>query len=201
MESVRALPYPTLVQAVSPKAGEGIRLAEAVAMSVFIGLCAQIQVFLPGTPVPLTGQTLAVLLSGALLGSRWGAAAVVAYLMEGSLGMPFFAGGAFGAAHLVGPSGGYLLGFLPAAWLTGRLAQRGWDRTPVKAAAMMALGSLVILACGTAGLSRFVPAGGLLAAGVLPFLPGDAVKIVLAASALPFGWSVLGRFGSPSKGR
>lgn len=169
------------------------RWAEAAAFSLLTGLCAQLEIRLPWTPVPITGQTFATLYAGALLGAHWGALSVAMYLAEGCLGLPFFAGGAAGAAHLIGPSGGYLLGFAPAAWLVGRLAERGWDRSPDTAAAMMALGSCAILACGLAGLARFAPAGDLLALGLYPFVPGDLFKIALSAAALPLGWRLLGR--------
>ncbi|MBI4424938.1 MAG: biotin transporter BioY [Elusimicrobia bacterium] len=169
----------------SAQASPGLRVAEALAFSFVIGLCAQIRIALPFTPVPITGQTLAVLGAGAVLGSRFGVLAVLFYLAEGILGLPFFAGGASGGGHFFGPTAGYLLGFLPAAGLTGWLAARGWDRTPARAAAMTALGSGVVFACGLAGLAGFVPAGALLQAGLLPFLPGDFVKIAIAAAAVP----------------
>lgn len=171
------------------------RLADAavvVVMSWMIALCAQVQIPLPFTPVPLTGQTLAVLYAGALLGSRRGAAAAGLYLLQGSCGLPFFAGGAAGLLHFLAPSGGYLAGFVPAAYVTGLLAERGWDRGPLKALAMMLLGSLVIFAFGLAGLSRFLPADQLLAQGLFPFLAGDLAKSSLSAALLPLGRRWLG---------
>lgn len=165
--------------------------AAAVLASLFIALCAQVSVPLPFTPVPLTGTTLGVLYAGALLGSRRGAAAVLLYLLEGSLGLPFFAGGASGFLHFAGPTGGYLVGFVPAAFVTGLLAERGWDRTAVKAFAMMLLGSAVLFAFGLAGLARFVPAGSLLAQGLLPFLPGDLIKSAASAALLAAGRRLL----------
>ena len=163
----------------------GVRIAEALAFSFLIGLAAQVHIALPFTPVPITGQTLAVLGGGAVLGPGYGMLAALFYLMEGSLGLPFFAGGASGARYLLGPSAGYLLGFPVAAAVTGFLSSRGWDRTPAKAAAAAAIGSVVVFACGVAGLSRFLPASKLLAAGVMPFLAGDAVKIAIAAGVVP----------------
>lgn len=183
----------TLSDAVFPEAGRLGRACEVLAMSAVIALGAQIQVPLPFTPVPMTGQTFGVLMAGILLGARGGALAVAAYLAEGLLGMPFFAGGAAGPLVLAGPSGGYLIGFLPAAWLAGMLAERGWDRTPLRAAAAMLIGSFAIFAFGLVGLARFVPASGLLQAGLLPFLPGDLLKAGLAAAALPGAWRLLGR--------
>ncbi|MBI4345882.1 MAG: biotin transporter BioY, partial [Elusimicrobia bacterium] len=129
--------------------------------------------------------TLAVLGGGAVLGPAYGLLAAVFYLVEGSLGLPFFAGGASGAHHLLGPSAGYLFGFPLAAAVTGWFSRRGWDRTPALAAGAAALGSAVVFTCGVIGLSRFLPASELFAAGVLPFLAGDAVKISLAAGVIP----------------
>lgn len=183
----------TLSAAVFPESGRFGRAVEALAMSAVIAAGAQLEVRLPFSPVPVTGQTFGVLLAGLLLGPGWGTAAVAAYLVEGLLGMPVFAGGAAGPAHLAGPTAGYLAGFLPAAWVAGRLAERGWDRTPASAAAAMLLGSAVIFSCGLLNLARFLPAGALLGAGLLPFLPGDILKAGMAAAALPGAWKLLGR--------
>jgi biotin transport system substrate-specific component len=170
--------------------------ALVVGFSLLTALAAQVVVPLPWTPVPLTGQTFAVLLTGSLLGPRLGALAMLAYLAEGASGLPFFRGGAGGAAHLLGPTAGYLFAFPAAAYVTGRMAERGWDRRFLTAAAAMALGSAVILACGWGWLTLFYRgAAEALAAGVLPFLAGDVVKIALAAAALPAGWAVLRRAG------
>jgi biotin transport system substrate-specific component len=192
MKAAHAVRFPTLADAVLPPAG---LLRDALAVSVaslFIALCARLEIRLPFTPVPLTGSTLGVLYAGAVLGSRRGAAAVALYLLEGAAGLPVFAGGAAGAWHFAGPTGGYLLGFPVGAFVTGLLAERGWDRRPATAFAMTALGSLPILTLGAIGLSLFVPAGAVLASGVLPFLPGDLIKSALAAGLLPFGWRLLG---------
>lgn len=183
----------TLADGFLPAGHLAAEAAAVAVMSWLIALCAQIQIPLPFTPVPLTGQTLAVLYAGALLGSRRGAAAAGLYLLQGSCGLPFFAGGAAGFAVLVGPTGGYLAGFVPAAFFTGLLAERGWDRTPLRAFSMMLLGSAVIFACGLAGLSKFLPPAQLLSKGLLPFLPGDLVKAGLSAALLPIGRRRLGR--------
>lgn len=169
-------------------------VALVVAFSLLTALAAQVVVPLPWTPVPLTGQTFAVLLTGALLGSRLGALALVAYLVEGAVGLPFFRAGAGGVGHLFGPTGGYLLAFPAAAFVTGYLAERGWDKRYIPAAAAMALGSLVILAGGWAWLTiLFRTAEEAFRLGVAPFLIGDLVKIALAAAALPAGWAILRR--------
>ncbi|HJQ32296.1 MAG TPA: biotin transporter BioY [Pyrinomonadaceae bacterium] len=168
-----------------------------VGFSLLTAAAAQVVVPLPWTPVPLTGQTFAVLLTGALLGPRLGALAMLAYLAEGAAGLPFFRGGAGGPAHLLGPTAGYLVAFPAAAYVTGYLAERGWDRRFATAAAAMALGSLVILACGWAWLGILNGnAASAFRLGVAPFLVGDVVKIALAAAALPAGWKLLRRTGS-----
>ncbi|MDT5271910.1 MAG: biotin transport system substrate-specific component [Acidobacteriota bacterium] len=165
-----------------------------VGFSLLTAAAAQLVVPLPWTPVPLTGQTFAVLLTGALLGPRLGALAMLAYLAEGAAGLPFFRGGAGGVGHFSGATAGYLLAFPAAAYVTGHLAERGWDRRFVTAAAAMALGSLVILACGWAWLAlMFKGSAEAFRLGVAPFLPGDVLKVALAAAVLPSGWALLHR--------
>jgi biotin transport system substrate-specific component len=165
--------------------------------SFVVGMSAQLALRLPWTPVPITLQTSAVFLAGAALGGRRAALAMLAYLLEGAAGLPFFAGGAAGLGHLLGPSGGYLLGFVPAAFVIGSLAERGWDRTPVRALASMLFGSAVLFACGLAQLAFFVPRDQLLQAGLVPFIVGDVVKVLAAAGLLPALWKLLGRAHVP----
>lgn len=150
------------------------------------------QVQAPLAPVPITLQTLALMVISAVLGAKRGALTQAAYLLTGLCGAPVFAGFKAGPAALIGPTGGYLLAFIPAAFLIGMLAQKGWDKSFFKSAVMMLLGSLVIWLLGSLHLSLFV--GGLSQAmtlGVLPFLPGDAIKIALAAGCLPGLWTLL----------
>lgn len=163
--------------------------------SLLVALSAQLVVYLPFTPVPITGQTLGVLLVGATLGARRGAAALALYLAEGAVGLPFFAGGMAGAAVLLGPTGGYLLAFPLAAFVTGRAADRGWDRRGLTTAAAMSLGAAVIFAGGLAWLSFFVGWERVWVAGLVPFLPGALLKIIVASAALPLAWRLLGRRG------
>jgi len=171
-------------------------VALVVAFSLFVALSAQVVIPLPFTPVPITLQTFAVLLTGALLGSRLGALALVLYLAEGAMGLPFFRGGNGGALYLaVSPTAGYLLAYPVAAFLTGWLAERGWDKRFLTAAAAIALGSAVVLFGGWLGLLRFYGAGQAFALGVTPFIVGDIIKIALAAAALPSGWALLRRKG------
>lgn len=190
MPAVRTL---TLADVAWPRAGFARDFLLVVGASVATALAAQIAVPLPWSPVPLTGQTFAVLLSGALLGARRAFLAQALYLAEGSLGLPVFAGGAAGAIKLAGPTGGYLIAFPLAAALTGWLAERSWDRRFVTTFAALLLGSAVIFAAGLIGLSRYVPADRLLTVGLLPFLPGDLIKSALAAAAFPTMWRVVNR--------
>ena len=164
-----------------------------IGFSLLTALSAQIVI--PIGPVPITGQTFAVLLTGALLGSRLGAMAMIAYLIEGASGLPFFVGGAAGLAHLLGPTGGYLVAFPAAAFITGAFAEQGWDRRYFTAVAAMAVGSVLIILCGALWFS-FVTRTSPLAVfqfTVLKFIPGDIVKILLAAAVLPSGWKLLKR--------
>jgi biotin transport system substrate-specific component len=168
----------------------------AIVFSLFIAACAQFT--LPLGDVPITGQTFAVLLTGALLGSRLGAAAVAAYLIEGAVGLPFFAAGGSGLVRFFGPTGGYLVAFPAAAFITGAFAEHGWDKRYHTAAAAMAIGSAVILLSGWAWYSVITntPLDISFKLAVMRFLPGDVIKIALAAAVLPTGWALLKRKAS-----
>jgi biotin transporter BioY len=163
------------------------------AFSLLTALAAQ--VVIPIGPVPITGQTFAVLLTGALLGSRLGAMAMIVYLIEGASGLPFFYGGHGGLAHLFGPTGGYLVAFPAGAFITGAFAENGWDKRFPTAVAAMAVGSTLILLAGWAWFALLTQTPMLTAfkVSVAPHLIGDLIKIVLAAGALPLGWAVLKR--------
>ncbi len=161
--------------------------------SLFVALSAQIALPLPFSPVPVTGQTLAVLLVGALLGSRRGALSVLAYLAEGAMGLPVFAAGGAGILWLLGPTGGYLFGFIPAAFITGLLAERGWDRRIGSTLVMMLAGNLTLYALGVPYLASYVGLDRALALGFVPFIVGDLCKWLLAAALLPSGWRLLQR--------
>lgn len=145
--------------------------------------------------VPITGQTLAVLLAGLLLGSVRGALSQIVYLLVGLTGIPFWfaAGGALGVARLIGPTGGYLIGFVFAAFLVGKLAERGWDKKIKTAILAMLIGNIVIYIFGLSRLANFIPLKGLLIAGLYPFILGDALKILLAGLVLPMGWRFIKR--------
>ena len=164
-----------------------------IVFSLFIAACAQFSIQIG--PVPITGQSFAVLLTGALLGSRLGAMAVIAYLIEGAVGLPFFAGGGAGIVRFFGPTGGYLVAFPAAAFITGAFAEHGWDKRYLTAVAAMAIGSAVILLGGLAWFTILTntPPVAAFKLAVLPFLVGDVVKIALAAAVLPTGWALLKR--------
>ena len=162
-------------------------VALIIGASLFIALGAQFRFYLPFSPVPVTTQTLAVLLIGALLGPRRGIVAVLLYLMQGLIGLPIFAGGESGIAGLLGPTGGYLLGFIAAAYVTGRLIEQGWDRNLGTTFAALALGNIVIYVFGLSWLMMFVSSESVLALGLWPFVPGDLVKLACASIALSAG--------------
>jgi biotin transport system substrate-specific component len=197
---MQTTPHLTMAGALLPRAGLTTKAALAVVFSLLIALSAQ-PTFEIG-PVPVSLQTLTVLLTGALLGSRLGALTVGLYLLEGVAGLPVFAGGnsawsvaRTGGPYILGSTAGYLVGFVGAAYLVGWLAERGWTRSMLLTALAMVLGNLVIYVCGLLNLVRFVPPPAVFAAGLLPFLPGDAIKIALAMLLLPGGWKALEALG------
>jgi biotin transport system substrate-specific component len=157
---------------------QGLRFAAFALLGSAI-LAASAQVAVPFWPVPATLQTLAVLMLGAFGGARLGVASVALYLAEGALGLPVFAGGAAGIAALMGPTAGYLIGFLPAAWIAGR-ARGGW----IRSGAVLLMAHLVIFVPGLIWLASFVGAERALVAGFVVFIPGTIVKTGLALAAL-----------------
>jgi biotin transport system substrate-specific component len=164
-----------------------------IAGSLFVALAAQIAIPLPFSPVPITGQTFAVALTGALLGGRRGALALLAYLTEGAVGLPFFAGGAGGVAVLTGYTAGYLMGFMVAAFVVGSLCERGWDRRLATLALTLLIGDTLILLFGVTWLARFIGTGQAIEKGLIPFLPGDLFKIALAALVITGMWGWIKR--------
>lgn len=165
----------------------------------FVGLAAQVAVPLPFTPVPVTGQTFAVLMVGAALGSVRGLVSMAIYMVAGLAGVPWYANGstAFGEGGALAPSFGYIIGFVAAAALVGRLAERGWTRTPWQTAGAMILGNVVIYAIGMTWLkfSLDMPWGVAISKGVAPFLIGDGLKVLLAAGLFPVAWLGLRKAG------
>jgi biotin transport system substrate-specific component len=185
-------------------------VALVVGGSLVVAGLAQVYITLPFTPVPITGQTLGVLLVGTSLGWMRGAAAMLLYLLWGAIGLPFFAEGESGTAILgfASANGGYLWGFVVAALVVGWLAQQGWDRRPGSALGAMLIGEIIIFTTGVVWLAYAldVPITGAVGGdpdaldfGLYPFIVGDVIKLLLAAGLLPTAWRLLGRDRSPSR--
>jgi biotin transport system substrate-specific component len=169
-----------------------------VAVGVLLtAAAAQVVIPLPFTPVPITGQTFAVLLLGAAYGSARGAGTMLAYLAVGAAGVPVFTEASGGVEVFQGATVGYLLAFPIAALAVGALARRGWDRKVLGMAVAFVVGSLIIYGVGVPGLAAVTgwPLGEAVAKGAVPFLVGDAVKALLAAATLPLAWKLLGERG------
>lgn len=185
----------TLVKRMWPEAdaSRALRKVALVAIGSLL-LAASSQLSVPMWPVPVTGQTFAVLLIGMAYGARLGMLTVLAYLLEGALGLPVFAGGMAGLAVFAGPTAGYLFGFVLAAGLTGRLAQRGWCHNGMSTGVAMLLGNVALYVPGLVWLSAFMhfDLHATLAAGLFPFLLGDLAKLLLATAAMPLAWRLLG---------
>ena len=185
----------TLGEAIVPRLAPAWRAVVLVSAGVALtALAAQVRFTVPGTPVPFTGQTAAVLLTGAALGSRLGGVSLLLYVALGAIGLPIFNGGRSGIEQVLGITGGYLIGFVVAAAAVGWLAERGWDRTLPQAAMLMVLGNLVIYLIGVPVLaaSAPMPLTDAVDRGALAFIPGDALKIALAAGLLPLAWRLVG---------
>lgn len=165
----------------------------AIAGSLLIWLSAKVQI--PFYPVPMTMQTLVVLVIGATLGSRLGVATVLLYLAQGAIGLPVFAGSpekGIGLAYMMGPTGGFLLGFVFAAGIVGRLAERGWDRSILSMGLAMLLGNIVMYVPGLLWLGSFTGWEiNVFAIGLTPFVYGDMLKLVFGAALLPYIWSLI----------
>ena len=170
-------------------------VALVFAGALFIYLTARIAIPIPGTPIPVTGQTFGVLLVGGALGLRRGFAAVSLYVVLGVIGLPFFAEGKGGLAVIWGVSGGFLLGFIAAGAIVGRLAELGWDRKFVGALGAMLVGEVALYAIGLPWFKVVTGATwqATVEQALAPFLVGDVLKAVLAAALFPVAWWVVGR--------
>jgi biotin transport system substrate-specific component len=162
----------------------GKRLTYMLTFNLALIASAYIQFPLPFSPVPVTAQTMAVLACGLFLGPTAGALTVLAYLAEGAMGLPVFAGGTAGLARIFGPTGGYLAGFVLAAFAVGLLSEKVRSMTYPRLIAVLTIGTMMIFVPGLIVMSLFAPEGQLLTMGLYPFLPGAIVKIVVTASAL-----------------
>ena len=188
---------PVLASRILPMSRVDQRVATAVLVLGFALLtaaCAQITIHLGFTPVPITGQTFAVLLTGAVLGSRAGAASQLLYVVLGAAGLPFYAGGAGGWESATGATAGYLVGFIVAAYVVGYLAEHRQDRRFATSVGAFLTGNLIIYVLGVAWLMQTFSWG--LAEGVekgmAPFIIGDTIKILLAGGAMPTAWKMVG---------
>ena len=188
----------TLRLAVFPRSGVLADVLLVVAGAALVALAAQVEFHLPFTPVPITGQTFAVLLVGASLGAVRGVASLALYLAVGLLGAPVYAGGEGGWEWMRGATGGYLVGFLVAASVTGWLAEQRWDRRFSSAVAALLTGNVVIYLFGLPWLARVADAGfeRTLELGLYPFVVGDVLKLYLAGVLLPGAWRLVERLRS-----
>jgi biotin transport system substrate-specific component len=166
---VQERPVPNLV----------VNAALILGASWIIAISGQITIYLPFSPVPITGQTLAVLMAGLILGKTLGTASIAAYLAQGAAGLPFFAGGKSGLATLFGPTGGYLFGFLAAVYIVGMLSELRLKRSVIQASSAIVIGNVIIYIFGLVWLARFVGESQVLQLGLYPFLIGDLLKILL----------------------
>lgn len=184
----------TLIQAIFQEKSIVRNLILALAGSLLLYASAKMKV--PFYPVPMTMQTFVVLVIGMLFGWRLAMFTVGLYLLGGAMGLPVFSGTperGIGLAYMAGPTGGYLIGFLVAAGVCGWLAERGWDRNMPAAFFAMVIGTAIIYACGISWLSNLIGWEKAIAAGMMPFLYGDLLKVVLAALLLPRLWKIFGK--------
>jgi biotin transport system substrate-specific component len=191
-------PSGVLIDRWTPARSAGRDVLYVVSFALLTAILAQVRIPLPNSPVPITGQTLAVLLAGAVLGARRGSASQTTYLALGGLGMPVFAGGAAGFPHLFGPTGGYLWSFPVAAGLLGWLVERGAGYSIWKLALALLFSDLLILASGTAWLVVFfqAPVNIVLHWGTYPFIASNALKIALVGLTIP---RLLNRHSDPER--
>jgi biotin transport system substrate-specific component len=183
---------PTLYTRTFPRMASWLRDLMLITLgALFVAILAQVKIPLPFTPVPLTGQTFAVLLIAAALGSKRGAAAMVFYIALGAFGLPIFAGGASGIAYLSGATLGYLIGFILSAYVVGLLAERGLERSVRTSVIPFFVGTVIIYACGISWLTILLGSfNKALMAGFIPFVIGDFIKLAAATLALPAAWKL-----------
>ena len=183
-------------KSVSKKANQ---IALILSASWLIAISAQFSINLPFSPVPITGQTLVVLLIGALLGKNRGTAAVGLYLAQGAAGLPVFAGGKSGLITLFGPTGGYLIGFTAAAYVVGILMELRYNKSLLYTGFSLLVGNLIIYTFGLFWLAKFVGESQALQLGLFPFLVGDLLKILLAVTILVSSQKIISRYISRDK--
>ncbi|MBF0409671.1 MAG: biotin transporter BioY [Candidatus Riflebacteria bacterium] len=174
-----------LIDDLWPESGISRNSVLVLAGSVLLALSAQISINLPFSPVPITFQTFAVLLLGLVYGRNLSVITILTYLTMGVSGIPVFSGAASGFAVICGPTGGYIVGFILAVYTVGLLAENAYDRSPFKVALCMFLGNALIYIPGLIWLSFFISSQNLITAGLLPFIPGDVVKLFLTMYFFP----------------
>jgi biotin transport system substrate-specific component len=184
---------PVLASRVLPKSRVA-STAAVVGFAAFTALAAQVSFRIPPIEVPFTGQTMAVLLTGGVLGSRRGAASMILYVLAGAVGLPVYTEQSSGFDTFVGATGGYLIGFIVAAYVIGKFAELRWDRTVPKSVVGFVLGSAIIYLFGVVGLmiNLEMDLAGAIANGLLPFLAWDAIKAAAAALLIPAAWKLTG---------
>ena len=181
--------YTSLASAIWPQSQNSLIYKTVLVLvgTALLAVSAKVQV--PFWPVPMTMQTFVVLLIGASFGARMGAITVLAYLAEGAVGLPVFAKGA-GLAYMFGPTGGYLLGFLVATTFVGRLSDQGYGRTVLSTFLVFFAGEIILFTFGVGWLASLIGIEKAIAGGLVPFLPAEALKLVLAVVVLPFAWRI-----------
>ena len=199
MTDLRVPAHPTLAGAVWPEQSSPRARAIRALLLALVGnfvLVLSARAHVPFVPVPMTLQTLAVLLIGAVFGTRLAVGTVLLYLIEGAIGLPVFSGTperGIGLAYMMGPTGGFLVGYLACAAIVGWFAERGADRSFPRLLGAMAVGNGIVFALGFAWLSRFLGTASAFDLGVAPFLAGDVVKTLLAALLVPAVWGVVAK--------
>ena len=187
---------PTYADLIRPTEKTRALIYDAVlvlAGSLLMAALSLLSVSVPGSGVPITAQTLGVMLIGALLGWKRGSASMALFLAEGLAGLPVFAGAGAGFAYMTGPTAGYLVGFVMAAGLIGWLAERGWDRSPVKALVAMSVGHVLLFVPGVAWLAVLFGAEKAIAVGLTPFIAATLLKTALGAALMQASWMVVAR--------
>ena len=183
--------HPTLLNTLAPGNSVIRTVGFAIAGSMLLALASKVQV--PFLPVPMTMQSLVIMMLGMTYGSRLAMATVLLYLTEGLAGLPVFAGAGAGFAYMTGPTAGYLVGFVAAAGLIGWLAEHGWDRSPVKALVAMSVGHALLFIPGVAWLAVLFGTEKAIAVGLTPFIAATLLKTALGAALMQAAWTVVSR--------
>ena len=185
----------SLTSAVLPRTSAITKGLLVTGGALFLSALAQVSIPVPGSPVPVTGQTLGVLLLATAFGASMGAATFALYLLIGFAGAPVFASHGHGIERLVGPTGGYLVGMFLASWVLGALAGRKWDQKLFSALTTMLIGDAIIFSLGLIWLQQYTGKdwAWTFGAGLTPFIVGEALKIAIAGTSLPTLWKFVGR--------